>query len=54
VVVIGALVFWRTRRGKREAPEAWAEAACPACIGLNLLAGRSPVVAGLDAPDPPD
>lgn len=53
VVVTGALVFWRTRRGKREAPEAWAEAACPACIGLNLLAGRSPVVAGLDAPDPP-
>jgi hypothetical protein len=54
VVVIGALVFWRTRRGKREAPEAWAEAACPVCIGLNLLVGRSPVVAGLDAPDPPD
>lgn len=54
VVVIGVLVFWRTRQGRREAPEAWAEAACPACIGLNLLAGRSPVVAGLDAPDPPD
>ena len=33
VVAIGALVFWRTRRGKREAAEAWAEAACPACIG---------------------
>ena len=53
IVAIGAMVFWRTRRGKREASEAWAEAACPVCIGLNLLAGRSSVVAGLDAPDPP-
>ena len=52
VVVIGALVFWRTRRGKREASEAWAEAACPACIGLSLLGARMPVLAGLDAPDP--
>jgi len=54
VVVIGALVFWRTRRGKREAAEAWAEAACPACIGLSLLGGQMPVLAGLDTPDPPD
>ena len=54
VVVIGALVFWRTRRGKREAREAWAEAACPACIGLSLLGAQMPVLAGLDAPDPPD
>ena len=51
VVLIGALVFWRARRGKREAAEAWAEAACPACIGLNLLAGQMPVVARLTTPD---
>jgi hypothetical protein len=51
VVLIGALVFWRARRGKRGAPEAWAEAACPACIGLNLIAGQMPVVAGLTTPD---
>jgi uncharacterized membrane protein len=54
VVAIGALVFWRTRRGRREAAEAWAEAACPACIGLSLLGGQMPVLAGLDTPDPPD
>jgi membrane-associated protein len=44
-----ALVFWRLRRGKRAASEAWAEAACPACLGLNLVAER--VVAGLAGPD---
>lgn len=54
VLILGALVFWRTRRGRRAASEAWAEAACPACIGLNLLAGRTPALAGLVAPDPPD
>lgn len=54
MVAIGALVFWRTRRGKREAAEAWAEAACPVCIGLSLLGGQMPVLAGLDTPDPPD
>ena len=51
VLILGALVFWRTRRGRRAASEAWAEAACPACIGLNLLAGQMPVVAGLTTPD---
>ena len=40
-----ALVFWRLRRGKRAASEAWAEAACPACLGLNLVAERA--LAGL-------
>ena len=54
VVLIGALVFWRARRGKTGAPEAWAEAACPACIGLNLIAGQMPVVTGLATPDPAD
>ena len=54
VLILGALVFWRTRRGRRAASEAWAEAACPACIGLSLLAGQMPALAGLAAPDPPD
>jgi sugar phosphate permease len=54
VLILGALVFWRTRRGKRAAPEAWTEAACPACIGLSLLAEKMPTLAGLAAPDPQD
>jgi hypothetical protein len=54
VLILGALVFWRTRRGRRAASEAWAEAACPACIGLSLLAGQMPALAGLAAPDPSD
>jgi membrane protein DedA with SNARE-associated domain len=54
VLILGALVFWRTRRGRRAASEAWAEAACPACIGLSFLAGRTSALAGLAAPDPPD
>src|SRR6266567_5749537 len=52
-LVAGALVFWRVRRRKRAtAPAAWMEAACPACIGVSLLAGRVPALAGLAAPDP--
>jgi membrane protein DedA with SNARE-associated domain len=56
VLVVGALVFWRVRRGRRGGPEAWAEAACPACIGLELIAERIPALAGLTGPDlsPPD
>jgi membrane protein DedA with SNARE-associated domain len=47
-LVAGALVYWRVRRRRRKAaPAAWMEAACPACIGLNLLAGRAPGLAGL-------
>jgi membrane-associated protein len=49
VLAAAALVFWRLRRGKRAASEAWAEAACPACLGLNLIAERA--LAGL-RPDP--
>jgi hypothetical protein len=56
VLVIGAFVFWRVRRGRRGGPEAWAEAACPACIGLGLTAGRVPALEGLAGPGipPPD
>ena len=52
VLLVGALVFWRARRGKRAAAEAWEEAVCPACMGLSLIAGRAPALAGLTAPDP--
>jgi membrane protein DedA with SNARE-associated domain len=51
----GAFVIWRVRKGSRAAAEAWAEAACPACIGLSLLDGRVPGLAGLAqmaGPDP--
>jgi membrane protein DedA with SNARE-associated domain len=51
VLVAGAFVFWRVRRGKRGGGEAWAEAACPACIGLGLIADRVPGIAGLTAPE---
>src|SRR2546430_4767717 len=40
VLVGAALVFWRIRRRQRAAvPAARMEAACPACVGLNLLSG---------------
>jgi membrane-associated protein len=51
-LLVGALVFWRARRGRRAATEAWEEAVCPACMGLSLVAGRAPALAGLTAPDP--
>jgi membrane protein DedA with SNARE-associated domain len=47
VLVASAFVFWRVRRGRRGGPEAWAEAACPACIGLGVIAGRVPALTGL-------
>ncbi len=45
VLAAGALVFWRARRRNRM-PAAWAEAACPACLGVPALAERVPVLAG--------
>ena len=49
----GTVLFWRARRRKRAAcAAAWTEASCPACIGVSLLAGRVPGLAGLTAPDP--
>src|SRR5438876_6474170 len=53
VLVVAVVVFWRVRRSRRAAaPGAWMEASCPACIGVSLLAGRVPGLAGLAAPDP--
>ena len=52
-LVAGTVVFWRIRRRKRAAaPAAWMEASCPACIGVSLLTGRVPGLAGLAKPDP--
>jgi membrane protein DedA with SNARE-associated domain len=52
-LVAGTVVFWRIRRRKRaSAPAAWMEASCPACIGVTLLTGRVPGLAGLAAQDP--
>ena len=46
LLVAGALVFWRAGRRGRP-PAAWMEAACPACIGVRVLAERVPELAGL-------
>jgi len=52
-LVAAGVLFWRARRRKwAAAPTAWMEASCPACIGVSLLAGRVPSLAGLAAPDP--
>ena len=45
VLAAGALLFWRVRRRNR-VPAAWAEAACPACLGVRALAERLPGLAG--------
>src|SRR5436309_12037768 len=42
VLVAGAAVFWVVRRGRRRGAFAWKEAACPACLGLAVLADRIP------------
>ena len=49
-LVAGAFVFWRVRRGRRGGAEAWAEAACPVCVGLGFVSGRVPGLAGLMPP----
>jgi len=50
-LVAGAFIFWRVRRGRRGGVEAWAEAACPVCIGLGAISDRVPGLAGLTARD---
>ena len=52
LLAAGALVFWRARRRNR-APAAWMEAACPACIGVRVLAERAPGLAALAGTDTP-
>jgi membrane protein DedA with SNARE-associated domain len=49
--VAGAFVFWRVRRGRRGGAEAWAEAACPVCVGLGIISDRVPALAPLTVPE---
>ena len=51
VLVAGAFVFWRVRRGRRGGAEAWAEAACPVCVGLGIVSDRIPALAPLTVPE---
>ena len=52
-LVAGTVVFWLVRRRRRAAaPGAWMEASCPACLGVSLVTGRVPGLAGLAAPGP--
>jgi membrane protein DedA with SNARE-associated domain len=50
LLLAGAFVFWRVRRGRRGGQEAWAEAACPMCVGLGIISDRVPSLAGLRPP----
>ena len=53
MLAAGTVVFWQVRRRNRAAaPAAWMEASCPACLGVSLLTGRVPGLAGLAAQDP--
>lgn len=38
LLVLGAIAFWLVRRGRRAGTASLAEAACPACLALALLA----------------
>jgi hypothetical protein len=38
VLVLAAIRFWFARRGRRQDAGSLAEAACPACLTLALLA----------------
>jgi membrane protein DedA with SNARE-associated domain len=40
VLVLAAVAFWLIRRGRRAGTASLAEAACPACLALALLAER--------------
>jgi membrane protein DedA with SNARE-associated domain len=40
VLVLAAIAFWLVRRGRRAGTASLAEAACPACLALALLAER--------------
>jgi len=40
VLVLAAIAFWLVRRGRRAGAASLAEAACPACLALALLAER--------------
>jgi membrane protein DedA with SNARE-associated domain len=47
ILLAAAAAVWLLRRGRRAAPQAFAEAACPACLALNVLSEHSLGLAGL-------
>jgi hypothetical protein len=47
VVVVGGMVFWLSRRGRRSGSQSFAEACCPACLALAALSQREALVADL-------
>jgi hypothetical protein len=51
VLLAGAFVFWRVRRGRQGGAEAQAEAACPVCVGLGMISDRIPALAPLTVPE---
>jgi membrane protein DedA with SNARE-associated domain len=52
VLVLGAAAFWLVRRGRRAGAGSLAEAACPACLTLALLAERPAEVRAVAVADP--
>jgi membrane protein DedA with SNARE-associated domain len=40
-LVVGGIVFWLTRRGRRCGSQAASEACCPACLALTVLSDRT-------------
>ncbi|MGH8983841.1 MAG: hypothetical protein ACRDY6_08195, partial [Acidimicrobiia bacterium] len=51
VLAIAAAVFWFARRGRRGGAQAWAEAACPACLVLGAAGERVALRYGHDGPE---
>jgi membrane protein DedA with SNARE-associated domain len=51
LIVLGAVAFWLARRGRRAGAGALAEAACPACLTLALLAEQPAELRLLLGPD---
>ncbi len=45
------LVLWLRRRSRGAAAQAWAEAACPACLGLSLVPGVGVLASPVDLSD---
>jgi membrane protein DedA with SNARE-associated domain len=51
VILVGGIVFWSARRGRRLAAGGLAEAACPACLALAYLSERPPDLQALTSVD---
>jgi membrane protein DedA with SNARE-associated domain len=51
VLVLGAIAFWLVRRGRRAGAGGLAEAACPACLTLAVLADMPAGMRAVAVPD---